>query len=353
MEKLRSHCLRDYSLEELQDLCLSFDSSPVRAKNLYTAINKEKNPPLLELEMVSRRLKEPLHKAGYYISPLYLSQSSVSSINKGTVKFLFITNDGLPVESVLMPAPNDRMTLCLSSQCGCAMGCKFCNTSKMGLIRNLSAGEILDQYHQANNYGIRYGSIPITNIVFMGMGEPFDNFDNVMTAFYTLTHPLGIKLARNRITISTSGHVEGLKKFAKRNIRTNIAVSLNATNNKTRDQLMPINRKWPLEDLLQTIREYPLRPGRVIVIEYVLIAGVNDFSDDATRLSALLKGISCKVNLIGYNESNQLPYKSPSRESILNFAQVLKNAGVGVLIRQSLGTDVDGACGQLGIKLIP
>lgn len=353
MKKQRSYCLRDYSLEELVMLCQSFDSSPGRAKKLYSAINIRNSASLQNIDKVSKRLREPLLSSGYYISPLYLTQSSISSENKGTIKFLFITNDGLPVESVLMPAPNDRMTLCLSSQCGCAMGCKFCNTAQMGFIRNLSAGEILDQYHLANNYGAKYGGRAITNIVFMGMGEPFDNYDNVMTAFDTLTHPLGIKLARNRVTISTSGHVKGLSKFAERNIRTNIAISLNATTNKLRDELMPINKKWPLEELLKTIREYPLRPGRVVVFEYVLISGVNDSLEDAKRLISLVDGISCKVNLISYNESDELPYKSPSKAALNNFAITLKNSGVGVLIRQSLGTDIDGACGQLGIKLAP
>ena len=216
---MESFCLRDYSLEELTLLAASFGHSSGRARNLYSAINTENPNSLNNLKKVSSRLTTPLRDAGYYISPLLLNQVSVSVKDEGTVKFLFTTREGLPIEAVLMPAPDNRSTLCLSSQCGCAMGCTFCNTAKMGLIRNLSAGEILDQYHQCADFSKRHRISAITNIVFMGMGEPFDNFDNVMKAFETLNHPLSTKISRNRITISTSGHVEGLKKLAKMNLR--------------------------------------------------------------------------------------------------------------------------------------
>jgi len=345
-----SKCLRDFSLTELISLCQKYGSSEVRAKNLYSALNNGLHRSLKEITTVSNRLINPLIGDQFYMSPLFLSQASVSSKNKGTVKFLFTTFDGLPVESVLMPAPGNRTTLCLSSQCGCQMGCKFCNTGQMGLQRNLTAGEILDQFHHSSSY-CKTNEFPlVTNIVFMGMGEPFDNYDNLMTAFETLYHPLGAKLAKNRITISTAGHLDGLKRFGEKNIRTNIAISLNATENKTRSMLMPINKKWPIEQLIDTVRNFPLRPGRVIVIEYVLINEINDRIEDAHRLAKLLSKLSVKVNLIAYNESDGLPYKSPAPESLLKFAQILKNSNIGVLVRKSMGADIEGACGQLGSK---
>lgn len=264
-----------------------------------------------------------------------------------SIRFLFRLDDGQPVEAVFMPEDN-RTTLCISSQVGCAVDCRFCFTGLLGLKRNLTAGEMVGQVLAL----IRAQQIPrktALNVVFMGMGEPLLNFQPVMKAIRLLAHPEGVGMAARRITLSTSGIVPRLYDLAREPIRPRLAVSLNASTDEQRTALMPLNRKYPLEALLGACREYPLRPRERLTFEYVLLEGVNDSDQDARRVAELLRGIRAKVNLIPYNGGPQLPFRAPGLERLLAFQQVLAGRHVPAFIRISRGQDVMGACGQLSL----
>ena len=341
-------CLRDYSLAQLESLVERYNSGKNRARTLFSALANCDVEKACDLQKVAKPLRLALHQDGYFVSPLSLQQLCISRSDPGTVKFLFHTRDGLPVESVLMPAMGNRTTLCVSSQVGCKMACTFCCTAQLGFLRNLSRGEIVTQLTKALTFTEQSSMPNVTNIVFMGMGEPFDNFANVMAAFDTFNHSLGYGISRDRITISTVGHVDGIDELAKREIRTNIALSLNAPTDELRNELMPINKKWPIKELMAALKRYPLRPGRVFVIEYVLIKNINDGDDHAKALVELLKDLPCKVNVIKYNPSPSLPYEAPTAKEVSKFASRLENVSKGVLVRRSRGGDIKAACGQLG-----
>ena len=345
-------CLRDLSLDELTTVVHDLGSSTGRAKNLFRALHRYETKRADLLTGVARDLRTAIGGSGFVLSPLTLHQVSVSREDRGTKKYLFLTHDGLPVEAVLMPALDDRTTLCVSSQVGCRMGCAFCCTARMGFVRQLTTGEIVSQFTMVAHLQRTLGTSPLTNVVFMGMGEPFDNYDNVMKAFDILNHPLGPGISRDRITISTCGVVDGIDKLASRNIRTNLAVSLNAPDDTLRTKLMPINRKWPLVELVAALRRFPLRPGRVFYIEYVLFAGVNDTAEHAHELMRLLDGVPCKINVIRYNPVEGLPFGAPSRDAVSDFASLLENFSRGALVRRSRGGDITAACGQLGLAFL-
>lgn len=269
----------------------------------------------------------------------------ILSSEDGTRKFLSTLEDGVTVESVLIPDA-DRLTLCLSTQVGCTLDCGFCLTGTMGLIRNLRAHEIVGQVLMVQN---RLTSPErVTNIVLMGMGEPLANFDAVSDAITRLTNrQWGLGVSPRRITLSTAGLASRLQDVAALGI--NMAVSLNASTEAQREQLMPaVNRVHPLKTLLAACRRYPLPPRRRLTFEYVLLSGVNDTEDDARRLTKLVRGIRCKVNLIPFNEFPGSRFKRPSDESVASFQAILRHAGIDTYVRKSKGRDVLGACGQLG-----
>lgn len=263
----------------------------------------------------------------------------------GSRKFLMRLDDGLLVESVLIPESR-WLTLCLSTQVGCTLDCGFCLTGRMGLKRNLNAHEIVDQVLTVQDR-LEPGET-LTNLVLMGMGEPLANLDAVSEAITRLTNTTwGVGISARRITLSTAGLATRLKEVAALGI--NLAVSLNATSNEQRNRLMPaINRMHPLEELLNACRAYPLSPRRRLTFEYVLLAGINDTEQDARRLAKLLTGMQCKVNLIPFNEFPGTPYRRPEEATVLHFQSILKRAAFDVFIRNSKGRDVLGACGQLG-----
>lgn len=263
----------------------------------------------------------------------------------GTRKFLARLHDGLIVESVLIP-DEDRLTLCLSTQVGCSLDCDFCLTGQMGLKRNLKANEIVDQVLLVLDQ--LEHSERLTNLVFMGMGEPLANLDAVSEAIAVITNDTwGLGIPARRITLSTAGWVPRLQAAAQ--LGVNLAISLNATTNEQRAQLMPrINRLYPLHVLLDACRRCSLPRHRRLTFEYVLLAGINDTQEDAKRLGKLLTGIRCKVNLIPFNEFQGSPYRRPDNETVLRFQATLQQAGFDVFIRKSKGRDVLGACGQLG-----
>jgi 23S rRNA (adenine2503-C2)-methyltransferase len=251
-----------------------------------------------------------------------LTVAEVQTSRDGTRKLRLVTRDGQSIESVLIPS-GEKTTQCISSQVGCAVDCQFCATAKLGLKRNLDAGEIVDQVYLAQR--LLAEAEPdrrITNIVYMGMGEPLHNYDNLVTSLRILTHQKGAGLAQRRITVSTSGLVPKLEKLGAETVRPNLAVSLNAPNDSIRDEIMPINRKWNIAKLLGALKAYPLEQRRRITFEYVLLAGVNDSLDDAAQLARLLRSIKCKVNIIPYNRTRKPrtpgrapPPSKPSRTS--------------------------------------
>ena len=267
----------------------------------------------------------------------------------GTRKLRLLTRDGKAIESVLIP-DGDKLTQCISSQVGCALDCSFCATATMGLVRNLDAGEIVDQVYRAQAFlATEEPDRRITNLVYMGMGEPLHNYDQVVRSLRILTHAVGANLSHRRITVSTVGLVKGIEKLGREDFQINLAISLNASNDTTRAQLMPINRKWPIQELLAAVERYPLDRRRRVTFEYVLIAGVNDSLDDARQLAELLRGVKCKVNLIPFNSHPHAPYQRPAPEVIKAFQNEVKRLGLPTYLRTPRGDDIDAACGQLAL----
>ena len=267
----------------------------------------------------------------------------------GAVKFGFKLEDGNYIESVLIPE-GVRNTICVSSQVGCAMGCNFCSTGAMGLKRNLKPSEIVNQACAVQDWLISEGKKKLTNIVFMGMGEPLANLDNLLIAISILSEQKGLDFASRRITVSTCGMVPQMLEFGKKS-DANLAVSLHAVDDQTRNQLMPINKKYPIKDLLAACKEYQMKKRQRIMFEYVLLDGITDSDEDAIKLTELLRGIPCKINLLAMNEDETADYKSSSKDRILKFQTILRERGYTVFVRQSRGEDISAACGQLAGKL--
>ncbi len=263
-----------------------------------------------------------------------------------TIKWAFGLRDGLAIESVLIPE-KDHTTLCLSTQAGCAMGCAFCLTGRMGLLRNLEASEIAGQALTVIK-DVSQEMRP-RNLVFMGMGEPLANFDNLLKAIEILTHDLGLNFSHRRITVSTCGIAPKIIELGQKS-RVGLAISLHATTDRQREKLMPINKVYPIKEVLNACKRFRLPPRKRITFEYLLIRGINDSIDDAYRLSELLRGIPSKINLIPFNASSGLAFEEPSRESVLKFQDVLKGLNHTVIIRKSKGRDINAACGQLFYK---
>lgn len=269
----------------------------------------------------------------------------IKTASEDTVKFLFALPDGRRVESVLM-WEGKRRTVCVSSQVGCPLDCKFCATGRMGLLRNLMAAEIVDQVLYAQRF-LRRRQEELTNVVFMGMGEPLLNFDHVMRAVRLLNLDYGAAIGIRRITLSTAGHVPGIQKLAREKLKLGLAVSLNATTDMQRSQIMPINRKWPIAELLSAVRAYQEYIGRWITFEYVLLHGLNDTPADARRLVQLVRGISCKINVIPWNPIREGLYERPPQEAIDRFVEILAQAQLTATVRYSKGDDIAAGCGQL------
>lgn len=264
-----------------------------------------------------------------------------TSKTEGTSKFLINLNDGKLVETVLIPE-GKRVTVCLSSQVGCALDCDFCATGKMGLKRNLSSGEIVDQLLHVR----QFSNQPITNIVFMGMGEPFQNYEQVIKAAKILQAEQGFAHGARKITISTSGLAPIIKRFADDGHRYKLAVSLNASDNISRTKIMPINKKWDIDELVKACKYYTQTSSNMMTFEYVLLAGINDSREDARRLRKIAGSVFCKLNVIPYNEVIA-GYTRPSNNKISSFLELLKPAKFPVTVRWSQGNDIDAACGQL------
>jgi 23S rRNA (adenine2503-C2)-methyltransferase len=341
--------LRGLALAEVERLVAALGERPYRARQLYRWLHRRGAASLDEMSDVPRALREALARTA---SLTTLERASEQRSADGTIKWTWRTADGKLVESVYMPE-EDRRTLCVSSQVGCAVGCTFCLTGTMGLARNLTAGEMVDQVHRANRriveLGLAEGPRPLTNLVFMGMGEPLANYRSLKAALDLLLSEDGPNFSHRHVTVSTSGLVPLMRRLGEET-PVKLAVSLNATTDAVRDEIMPINRRWPLAELLRACREFPARTGRRITFEYVLLAGVNDADEDAERLAVLLRGIPAKVNLIPYNPNPGLPYRAPAPDRVGAFQEALAARNLTVVVRKNRGRDISAACGQLAAE---
>jgi 23S rRNA (adenine2503-C2)-methyltransferase len=320
---------------------------PFRAKQLFRWLHQRGATSFDEMTDLSKDLRAKLKDTARLVAITKdLEQRSID----GTIKYRFKTEDGKLIESVYMPSP-ERKTLCVSTQVGCAMGCRFCATATLGLMRNLTPSEIVAQVHAVNrevrvNEKLDKTLRPLTNLVFMGMGEPLHNFENLKTALGILQAEDGPNFSHRHITVSTVGLVNMIERFGAET-EVKLAISLNASNDEVRDEIMPINKRWKIADLMEACRKFPLKQGRRITFEYVLMSGVNDTDDDAHRLAKLLQDVPAKVNLIQYNENPGLGYHSTVDNRAERFRDLLDRAGVAAFIRANRGRDIAAACGQL------
>ena len=327
--------------KELQTLCIKAGESKFRGGQLFEWLYRHGISSFDSMSNINKSFREHLNE--HFILHTLTVENSLPSKEDKSVKILFRTRDDHFIETVSM-VENNRHTVCLSSQAGCVLDCHFCATGKLGLKRNLSTGEIVDQliYVRENT------DQPIANVVFMGMGEPFHNYDNVLNASDIFHSPKGFNLASTRITISTAGLLPQINKFIKEKRRYKLAISLNASNDKVRTEIMPINKKWSINDLIKSGKEYSNQKKRLIMFEYVLLKGINDSEEDALELARLLQGIPCKINLIPYNEIEGM-YQRPDETTITKFSEILHNYRdeYRVLVRWSKGQDIAAGCGQL------
>ncbi|MGH9254504.1 MAG: 23S rRNA (adenine(2503)-C(2))-methyltransferase RlmN [Vicinamibacterales bacterium] len=338
---------RDLAELELGELEAELDArgvEPFHARQLYRWIYKRGITDVDRMTDLARTLREMVKVEFALTTPHVVSDEC--SVD-GTRKFLLELADGRRIEAVFIP-DTPAMTFCLSTQVGCAMSCGFCLTGRMGLVRHLTAGEIAGQVRVL---AAATGMLDQTfNIVLMGMGEPLHNYDNTMKALRMLHSAHGLAVSPRRVTLSTVGIVPGLERLAREELMPNLAVSLHATTEEQRTELVPPNRKYPLATILETCRRFPLKKRSRITFEYVMLAGVNDTPEDARRLVKLLAGIKSKVNLIPLNPAPAIPYERPSDETVNRFAQILAVGHLTVSVRKSRGRDIRAACGQLIVE---
>lgn len=339
--------LASLTLDELTRFVTeTLGEKPFRAKQLFHWVHQRGVTSFDEMTDLSKALRAKLAQhAGLVTVSKDLEQRSVD----GTIKYRFKTADGKLIESVYMPSP-ERRTLCVSTQVGCAMGCRFCATATLGLVRHLKPSEIVAQVHAVNreirkNEGLEQLR-PLTNLVFMGMGEPLHNFENIKTALALLQSEEGPNFSSRHITVSTVGLVPMIERFATET-DVKLAISLNASNDETRDRIMPVNKKWKIAELLDAVRRFPVKQGRRVTFEYVLMEGVNDADQHAHELVALLRGLPVKVNLIQYNENPGLGFASTRDNRAVAFQRILEAGQVPAFIRANRGRDIAAACGQL------
>ena len=332
----------DLNLQDLEKYLVDNGLKPFRAKQIFKWLYEKRVTSFEEMSDISKDLQNKLNN-DFIINSLKIKAHQISK--DGTEKFLFELEDGALVESVLMIFEYGY-SACLSSEVGCNMGCTFCASGLLKKQRDLSAGEIVCQalmiqkrLDESNN---RLG-----NIVVMGTGEPFDNYDNVMKAMSIINSPYGLEIGSRHISISTCGVVPGILRFSKENLQYNLAISLHAPNDELRNRLMPINKAYPLEVLFSALREYSQLNNRRLTFEYLLLKGINDSKKEANEIKDLLKGMNAYINLIPYNSVKEKDYETSSEENALRFYDLLKKNGVAVTLRQKKGDDIDAACGQL------
>ncbi len=333
------------SAEELRAFLQELGEPAYRGAQIYHALYAERRFDFASMTNLPAALRERLAREAAIALPRIVRRHRSTD---GTVRYVLALGEGKAanIETVFMPEEN-RQTICLSTQAGCAVDCRFCLTATLGLVRNLTAGEIVGQVLVALEDN-RAALKPQTNIVLMGQGEPLLNYDAVMAARRSLLDPNGLAISPKHATLSTSGIVPGIERLAQEKVRPKLAISLNASSDEQRDKIMPINRKYPLEKLLDACRKYPLRPWEWLTFEYVMLGEFNDSPEDARRVVRLLAHLRAKVNLIPWNPGD-LPYEKPDPARVEEFRKILVDKGVLVFVRDSRGQDVMAACGQLAL----
>jgi 23S rRNA (adenine2503-C2)-methyltransferase len=340
--------IQNYTREELAKWLENKGSRSFRAGQIFKWIYLKHAQNFDEMTDLGKELRGLLTK-NFYLSGLDLEDKQVSSDT--TEKFLFRLGDGHHIETVLIPE-KDHFTLCVSTQVGCAMNCQFCLTAKGGFKRNLTVAEIISQVRDARFFLVqkKIDPLKLSNIVFMGMGEPLANYDTLIKALQIiLDTDYGMKFAARRVTVSTSGVIPKIAQLGL-DTEVNLAVSLNAVDDKTRSRLMPINDKYPIAALLEACQKFTMKPRNKITFEYILIKGINDSREDALKLVKLLSPIRAKVNLIPFNEHEESSFKRPGSKQILSFLQILLDNDMTAMTRKSKGADISAACGQLKAK---
>ena len=334
--------IKDYNLEELKQEIENIGEKKFRAEQIFKWLYQEKVKSFDEMTNLSLELREKL-KENYTICNFKILKKQQSK--DGTIKYLFDVLDGNAIETVLM-SYHHGYSICVSSQIGCKMGCKFCASTGINFIRNLSSGEIVEQILAVEqDTGVR-----ISNVVFMGIGEPLDNYDNVINAIHIINNQKGLSIGARHISISTSGLVPKIYKLAKENIPCTLSISLHATTNEKRSKMMPVNNSYPIEELIEACKYYLEKTNRRISFEYALAKDNNDNIEDAKGLIKLLKGMLCHVNLIPINKIENGKFTKSSNENIIKFRDYLNEHGIVATIRRELGSDIEAACGQLRRK---
>ncbi len=337
--------ISNLTLEELEKYIEDLSEKKFHAKQIFKWIHKIGVVSFQDMTDISKSLREKLEENSY-INNLEIIECQTSK-KDGTMKFLIKLQDGNAIESVLMEY-HHGYTICVSSQVGCKMGCKFCASTKEGYVRNLDASEIEGQLQTVQ----RYTGKKISNVVYMGIGEPLDNYDNVIKSIKIINHAQGLNIGARHISLSTCGVVPNIYRLAKENIQATLSISLHATSNEKRRKIMPIANRYSIEELLQACNEYIKITGRRISFEYALILGENDSYEDAMALVKLLRGMIAHVNLIPVNEIKDSNYKKSKEESVERFMNTLNSCGIVTTVRRELGSDIDAACGQLRKKYL-
>lgn len=335
--------IKSLNLDELTDFVLSCGEKKFRAKQIYEWIHVKHITGFDEMTNISKKFIETLKEKAHLVS-LQKVEVQISKID-GTRKYLFALDDGNVIESVLMKYKHGN-SVCISSQVGCRMGCRFCASTLDGLLRGLAPSEMIDQIYQiGNDIGER-----ISNVVVMGTGEPLDNYDNLLKFIQLLTDENGLNISQRNLTVSTCGLVPKMKELAEKNLSITLALSLHASNQKKRLELMPVARSYDIHEVVDACKYYFDKTGRRVTFEYSLVGGVNDTREDAQELSELVKGMNCHINLIPVNPIKERDYVQSDMSVIEAFKQKLEKNGLNVTIRREMGRDIDGACGQLRKK---
>jgi 23S rRNA (adenine2503-C2)-methyltransferase len=334
--------IRNLSFNELEQYFLSIDEKSYRAKQVFEWLYKQNVWSFDDIPIISKSLQEKL-KENFFVENLEILKKEVSEDK--TTKFLFNLTDGQKIETVLIPAET-RTTACISTQAGCKFGCKFCASGIGGWVRNLTVAEILIQVLNVKEESKKHQS-PLTNIVFMGVGEPLDNYENLMKAIRILNNQKAFNIGARRITVSTCGVIPKILELEKEDIQIGLAISLHGFDNESRSVLMPVNKKHPFNDLIGACREYQKKYRRQITFEYILIKDVTCTEKAVNALREAFRGLICKINLIPYNPVNEFDHATPSKKEMLSFRNKLEEARIPTTIRMPRGTDINGACGQL------
>ena len=331
----------NYKLDELEDYFLSIGEKKFKARQIYDWLYIKNVNDFYKMTNINKSLQEKLSNT----FSLEFIKIIKKQENELTSKYLFLLLDGNYIEAVLM-RHDYGISVCVSSQVGCNMGCKFCESGRLKKVRDLEAYEIVEQIILIQN-DIKER---IDSVVIMGIGEPFDNYDNIMKFIRIINNPFGINIGARHITVSTSGLVPKIKKFMNEDLQVNLAISLHAPSDEIRNKIMPVNKAYSISELIDTLKKYIKKTNRRVTIEYVMLNSVNDSYEDAISLANLLRGMNVYVNLIPYNETSHIEFKKSSKDVIMKFYDTLKKNGINVTIRREFGSGIDAACGQLRAK---